>query len=216
MGEKARHPPNWTSRKVFPGRFVGTPGGALQAWRPCLRAWPRSSSSSTQGRSSASPRGAKWLPSQPHGAGAAAPPPAAAAPGARGLGAGDRRWKRTRSDAPPGSWSPRSGPQGDGRPSPERAAHLRGDHAAHGPSRVSRQRRAGAHRGGRRGPRPVLPGRRLTALPAASRAGRHAAGEAAPSSLLGDRPGWGLGRLSLLFYWGCSELLKSSWMPGIG
>lgn len=50
---------------------------------------------STPGSSSASPRGAKWLPSQPHWAGAAAPPPAAAAPGARGLGAGDRRWKRT-------------------------------------------------------------------------------------------------------------------------
>lgn len=41
-------------------------------------------------------------------------------------------------------------------------------------------------------PRSVLPGWQLTALPVASLANRHAAEEAASSSLLGDRRGGGL------------------------
>lgn len=232
--EKRNEPSRLCCVKSFPWAFClcargcAAGGAAVPARRaPCPAPPPCS-----RGCSSPSPRGAKWLPSQSHGAGAAAPPPAAAAPGARGLGAGARRWKRTpeagrpglgwlgrspdsrpaplrprggarpaltaglshcSSDAPPGRGSPRSGPQGDGRPSPERAERPGGPDAARRPSRVSRERRAAAPRGGR-GQR----GLRAFTWPAARRsaggltlASPHAAAEAASSGLLGGRPGWG-------------------------
>lgn len=97
--EKRNEPSRLCCGQSFPWAFCvcargcAAGGAAVPARRaPCPAPPPCS-----RGCSSPSPRGAKWLPSQSHGAGAAAPPPAAAAPGARGLGAG----ARSRSPAPP-------------------------------------------------------------------------------------------------------------------
>lgn len=115
--EKRISPPNFSPRKVFPGRFVcadsaGEPGDALPAWRWCpwasllaplllLPAWaaplpPREA-----------PNG---YPVSPTGRGLQRrlPPPQLRAAartwgrGARGLGASARRWKRTRRRTGPG------------------------------------------------------------------------------------------------------------------
>lgn len=81
--------------------FVQTPpeepGSALPAWRRCLSARPRSSPS---------PRGAKWLPSKPHGAGAAPPPPP--------LRCSGRPLDLAATAAAPAGWEP--GPAGGSAP----------------------------------------------------------------------------------------------------
>ncbi|XP_032967358.1 translation initiation factor IF-2-like [Rhinolophus ferrumequinum] len=87
VGKKKRALPTFLREEFSQGVLFVSPGVRCRrggrACTPCPAPPP-----TTRGSSSASRRGAKWLPSQPHGAGAAAPPPTAAAPGARGLGAG--------------------------------------------------------------------------------------------------------------------------------